>query len=294
MLCFSWLKAGIVFSFNKLLFTIKSLKMKNDNRNRHQNSDRCDNERDSRWNNYSEYNDYNDYENGKSLPNDFQRRSYDGSYGRFNDSYPNNRMNSGNNLYRSEQNRPYRNGGQDDYRENDSRKQNYRNDYPLNNDFRGNINRNNDEGNQRTWWDKTSDEVSSWFGDDDAQRRREMDDIRDYNHRGKGPKNYKRSPERIKDDVNDKLSDHWMIDASEIEVEVKDSEVTLNGTVDSRQSKRKAEDVAESVSGVTHVQNNLRVNAPSGNYKKTTDNESSISNTAYPNGARKKESMSHN
>jgi hypothetical protein len=42
-------------------------------------------------------------------------------------------------------------------------------------------------------------------------------------------------------------------------VEVSGREVTLSGQVDSRMAKRRAEDIAESVSGVTHVQNNLRV-----------------------------------
>ena len=36
-------------------------------------------------------------------------------------------------------------------------------------------------------------------------------------------------------------------------------EVTLSGTVDSREAKRRAEDCAETISGVKHVQNNLRV-----------------------------------
>ena len=36
-------------------------------------------------------------------------------------------------------------------------------------------------------------------------------------------------------------------------------EVTLAGTVSRREDKRRAEDIAEAVSGVTHVQNNLRV-----------------------------------
>ena len=36
-------------------------------------------------------------------------------------------------------------------------------------------------------------------------------------------------------------------------------EVVLSGTVDSRYSKRLAEDIAESVMGVSNVQNNLRV-----------------------------------
>jgi hypothetical protein len=52
------------------------------------------------------------------------------------------------------------------------------------------------------------------------------------------------------------------VDATEIEVTVSDAEVTLTGTVTSREQRRRAEDIAESVSGVTHVQNNLRVKHP--------------------------------
>jgi Flp pilus assembly secretin CpaC len=59
--------------------------------------------------------------------------------------------------------------------------------------------------------------------------------------------------------VNDRLTDDPHVDASEIEVSVQNREVTLTGTVRSRVEKRHAEDIAESVSGVTHVQNNLRV-----------------------------------
>lgn len=147
--------------------------------------------------------------------------------------------------------------------------------------YRSNWN-NNDN---RDWWEKTKDEVSSWFGDEDAQRRRRMDEWRE-DHRGKGPKNYKRSSERIKEDVNDKLGDNWLLDASNIEVTVDGSEVTLNGTVDNRQSKRRAEDIAEDVSGVTHVQNNLRV----ANNDNVTDPDT---NTVYKSKTRK-EMISHN
>jgi osmotically-inducible protein OsmY len=35
--------------------------------------------------------------------------------------------------------------------------------------------------------------------------------------------------------------------------------VTLNGTVNSRDDQRRAEDIADHVSAVKHVQNNLRV-----------------------------------
>jgi hypothetical protein len=78
-------------------------------------------------------------------------------------------------------------------------------------------------------------------------------------HRGQGPKGYRRSDPRIHEDVNDRLTDDPMIDATNVEVLVRNGEVTLNGTVASRFAKRRAEDVAESVSGVTHLQNNLRV-----------------------------------
>jgi hypothetical protein len=81
----------------------------------------------------------------------------------------------------------------------------------------------------------------------------------DGGHRGRGPRNYQRSDERILDDVHHRLTDDADVDATEIEVTVRDREVTLSGTVADRFQKRRAEDVAESVSGVTHVQNNLRV-----------------------------------
>jgi len=78
-------------------------------------------------------------------------------------------------------------------------------------------------------------------------------------HRGRGPKNYTRSDERIREDVNDRLSDDAWLDASEIDVKVSGCEVTLSGTVNQREDRRRAEDLAEHVSGVKHVQNNLRV-----------------------------------
>jgi len=110
------------------------------------------------------------------------------------------------------------------------------------------------QSGDRDFWDKASDEVSSWFGDEDAERRRRQDQ-----HRGRGPKNYARSDERIQEEVNDRLTDDGSLDASDIDVSVSGREVTLSGEVASRTDKRRAEDIAESISGVTHVQNNLRV-----------------------------------
>jgi hypothetical protein len=95
------------------------------------------------------------------------------------------------------------------------------------------------------------------MGDQDAERRRRDDHI--YGHAGRGPKGYTRSDERIREDVNDRLSDDWRLDASNVEVTVSSGEVTLAGTVDSRDAKHRAEHLIENLSGVRHVQNNLRV-----------------------------------
>ncbi len=114
---------------------------------------------------------------------------------------------------------------------------------------------------ERGFFEKAGDEIASWFGDEDAARRREAD------HRGRGPKDYVRSDERIRDDVNDRLTEDWRVDASNITVTVESGEVTLNGTVSERAHKRRAEDIAEDISGVKHVQNNLRVAATTGEYE---------------------------
>jgi osmotically-inducible protein OsmY len=83
---------------------------------------------------------------------------------------------------------------------------------------------------------------------------------------GRGPKGYKRSDDRIREDVNEALTRNPDIDASDIEVKVESGEVTLTGTVDSRQNKRLAEDLAEDCSGVHEVHNQLRIKHPqSGN-----------------------------
>jgi hypothetical protein len=77
--------------------------------------------------------------------------------------------------------------------------------------------------------------------------------------RGRGPKGYRRSDERIHEEACECLMDDDRIDASSIEVAVKDCEVTLSGSVDSREQKRRAEDLIARLSGVKDVHNGLRV-----------------------------------
>lgn len=81
-------------------------------------------------------------------------------------------------------------------------------------------------------------------------------------HRGRGPSGYKRSDARISEDVHDRLTEDPFVDASQIEIKVAEGEVTLDGQVDTRTAKRRAEDIVEAVSGVSHCQNNLRVGVP--------------------------------
>jgi osmotically-inducible protein OsmY len=78
-------------------------------------------------------------------------------------------------------------------------------------------------------------------------------------HRGKGPVGYQRSDERVREMICESLADDDQIDASQIEVAVKNGEVTLTGSVSDRRTKREAEECACTVSGVHDVQNQLRV-----------------------------------
>jgi osmotically-inducible protein OsmY len=76
---------------------------------------------------------------------------------------------------------------------------------------------------------------------------------------GKGPRGYQRNDQRIHEDICDRLTDDPRIDASDIEVTVNGGEVTLTGSVRTREEKRFAEDLAERLSGVREVNNNLKV-----------------------------------
>ncbi|HEY8461362.1 MAG TPA: BON domain-containing protein [Blastocatellia bacterium] len=108
------------------------------------------------------------------------------------------------------------------------------------------------------YFERAVDEVRPWLGGEDIGRRR-MELMRVGTYAGRGPRGYRRSDERIREDINDRLTDDWYIDASDIEVTVNNGMVTLTGRVDSRREKRRAEDIAESVSGVTDVSNQLRI-----------------------------------
>lgn len=115
---------------------------------------------------------------------------------------------------------------------------------------------------ERNW----ENEGRNAYGDRDYYGRREYENTSEYPREtggfaGLGPKGYTRSEERIREDVCELLTDDPRVDASNIEVRVENSEVTLIGTVHAREEKRLAEDLAELVSGVKDVQNRLHVGA---------------------------------
>lgn len=118
---------------------------------------------------------------------------------------------------------------------------------------------------------RTGRKISNWFseaafdGNDDRARYEES-----YRgHRGVGPKGYQRSDERISDEAHQRLTDDHWLDASEVNLSVSGGEVTLTGSVNSREAKHRAERIVEDLSGVKHVQNNLRIDTgsyPTGAY----------------------------
>jgi osmotically-inducible protein OsmY len=81
----------------------------------------------------------------------------------------------------------------------------------------------------------------------------------DARHKGKGPRTYTRSDDRILEDINDRMCDNPYLDASEIEVTVNNGEVILTGTVENKEAKWLAEDIGEEISGVKNVENRLKV-----------------------------------
>ncbi|MBA3459041.1 MAG: BON domain-containing protein [Deltaproteobacteria bacterium] len=81
-------------------------------------------------------------------------------------------------------------------------------------------------------------------------------------HRGKGPMNYTRSDEKIREQICEALTDDEHIDASNIDITVTGGEVTLTGTVEDRRAKRLAEDVADRCTGVKDIHNQLKVSDP--------------------------------
>ena len=77
--------------------------------------------------------------------------------------------------------------------------------------------------------------------------------------RGRGPKGYTRTDERLRETICERLTDDPRIDASDIEVDVQQQRVTLRGSVSDRRTKYAVEELVEN-SGASEIHNQLRVN----------------------------------
>lgn len=78
-------------------------------------------------------------------------------------------------------------------------------------------------------------------------------------HRGRGPRGYTRSDQRILEDLNERLCDDPLVDASNIDVRCEQGRIVLEGEVDDRRMKHRVEDIADAVSGAREVENRIRV-----------------------------------
>jgi osmotically-inducible protein OsmY len=85
--------------------------------------------------------------------------------------------------------------------------------------------------------------------------RDEYDEQR--NFMGKGPKGYRRTDDRIYEEVCEALQDDPTVDATDIGVKVQDGIVTLEGRAHDRQEKRLAEMLVCEIPGVLDVHNEI-------------------------------------
>jgi len=111
---------------------------------------------------------------------------------------------------------------------------------------------------RRGWLSRTTDEVTAWFGNTDAMRRRQRDEAVG-DHTGEGPKTSGDPDTLILDQVNQRLTLDSELNASNIEVSVLAGAVTLGGAVTTSADKSRAEYLAAAVTGVSQVRNNLLV-----------------------------------
>jgi osmotically-inducible protein OsmY len=86
-----------------------------------------------------------------------------------------------------------------------------------------------------------------------------FDTLLELSHRGRGPKGYRPSDERLTEIICERLTEDRFIDASEVTVRVDQGEVILEGRVAVRQQKFAIEDAIADVAGVTDIHNRLTV-----------------------------------
>lgn len=207
------------------------------------NQQRSENDRD-----YSTYDNRHDRPSNRDRHGDDVNQRWDRSAGRrkYGDSFGSNRDDQPQDQYREGNEKRYSGGYDADFAERSYNRPNY----GYGTDFTGGYG----PGNYAERFEDTG-----YRGSVVASNLWEASVRTEQKHRGKGPKGYQRSENRIMEDVCDRLADDHYVDASDIEVQINGNEVVLTGTVSDRDQKRRAEDIVETVSGVQNVENRLRV-----------------------------------
>jgi osmotically-inducible protein OsmY len=78
-------------------------------------------------------------------------------------------------------------------------------------------------------------------------------------HTGKGPRGYHHSDARVLEEICDRLMQHGQLDARQIQVQVEDGQVTLEGYVQNGHAKYIAQETAAQVPGAIDIHNHLRI-----------------------------------
>lgn len=86
-----------------------------------------------------------------------------------------------------------------------------------------------------------------------------LDQLVEASHRGKGPKDYRPSDERLRERICERLTDDPFIDASDVDVSVANGEATLSGEVESRRMKFAVEELVANMHGIVSVDNTIRI-----------------------------------
>jgi osmotically-inducible protein OsmY len=98
--------------------------------------------------------------------------------------------------------------------------------------------------------------------------------------RGKAPRGYKRSDERIREDICERMMDNGELDASDVEIEVHEGVVKLSGNCSCRHSKNAIEEIVDGVSGVNDIDNQIKVKRSNGKDDESSSSTSTTSQSA--------------
>lgn len=103
----------------------------------------------------------------------------------------------------------------------------------------------------------SSDLRNSYSSDFDPSYKDQYEIKRNYY--GFGPKGYRRSDQKLKDEARLLLNQDPILDSSNINIEVFNNVIYLRGFVDSRKDKKRAELLIEDIFGIEDIQNQLKI-----------------------------------